>query len=136
MIRRPPRSTRTATLFPDTTLFRSEGPAYADGRRAARRAIGRDRLIILVEQIFDAAIKVDGVGERPGSAQVDKPIAGEPHAVGAIVEAGAGAAHRDRNIGAFERALRRPRQFGVDHMPRPPPEAIALPRRSGSAILG
>src|SRR3546814_9394978 len=25
MIRRPPRSTRTDTLFPDTTLFRSEG---------------------------------------------------------------------------------------------------------------
>src|SRR3546814_17256269 len=62
-------------------------------------------------------------------------MAGEPHGVGAIVEAGAGAAHRDRNIGAFERALRRPRQFGVDHMPRPPREAIALTRRSGSAIL-
>src|SRR3546814_732589 len=26
MIRRPPRSTRTDTLFPYTTLFRSEGP--------------------------------------------------------------------------------------------------------------
>src|SRR3546814_6024916 len=25
MIRRPPKSTRTATLFPDTTLFRSDG---------------------------------------------------------------------------------------------------------------
>src|SRR3546814_6400010 len=25
MIRRPPRSTRTDTLFPDTTLFRSDG---------------------------------------------------------------------------------------------------------------
>src|SRR3546814_21094631 len=31
MIRRPPRSTRTDTLFPDTTLFRS------DGRGAARK---------------------------------------------------------------------------------------------------
>src|SRR3546814_2680119 len=30
MIRRPPRSTRTATLFPYTTLFRSA--AYAAGR--------------------------------------------------------------------------------------------------------
>src|SRR3546814_1416161 len=29
MIRRPPRSTRTATLFPYTTLFRSEGQALA-----------------------------------------------------------------------------------------------------------
>src|SRR3546814_4459862 len=36
MIRRPPRSTRTATLFPYTTLFRS--------RRAVRHAIsGGDR---------------------------------------------------------------------------------------------
>src|SRR3546814_6476492 len=29
MIRRPPRSTRTDTLFPSTTLFRSEGLAPA-----------------------------------------------------------------------------------------------------------
>src|SRR3546814_3675323 len=29
MIRRPPRSTRTDTLFPYTTLFRSEGVPYA-----------------------------------------------------------------------------------------------------------
>src|SRR3546814_8610382 len=34
MIRRPPRSTRTDTLFPYTTLFRS--PAAADCRPAAR----------------------------------------------------------------------------------------------------
>src|SRR3546814_2815748 len=32
MIRRPPRSTRTDTLFPYTTLFRS----YRDGRRVDR----------------------------------------------------------------------------------------------------
>src|SRR3546814_8506138 len=56
MIRRPPRSTRTDTLFPYTTLFRAAGdPATgADGRRpplvaggAARRgraALGRARL--------------------------------------------------------------------------------------------
>src|SRR3546814_15873835 len=37
MIRRPPRSTRTDTLFPYTTLFRSVDPA-ADG---ARRAVAR-----------------------------------------------------------------------------------------------
>src|SRR3546814_7516172 len=40
MIRRPPRSTRTDTLFPDTTLFRSE-PAR---QRLAlgRQAVGDD----------------------------------------------------------------------------------------------
>src|SRR3546814_3995990 len=32
MLRRPPRSTRTDTLFPYTTLFRSQGLAY-HGRR-------------------------------------------------------------------------------------------------------
>src|SRR3546814_4090315 len=36
MIRRPPRSTRTDTLFPYTTLFRSP-PARAWGRRPAPR---------------------------------------------------------------------------------------------------
>src|SRR3546814_5234750 len=30
MIRRPPRSTRTDTLFPYTTLFRSRTPVHAD----------------------------------------------------------------------------------------------------------
>src|SRR3546814_6700131 len=31
MIRRPPRSTRTDTLFPDTTLFRSPGTYHCGG---------------------------------------------------------------------------------------------------------
>src|SRR3546814_3573435 len=34
MIRRPPRSTRTDTLFPYTTLFRSAGGNIGFGRRA------------------------------------------------------------------------------------------------------
>src|SRR3546814_17325421 len=42
MIRRPPRSTRTDTLFPYTTLFRSaarrrRGPVGEGGRRGFRR---------------------------------------------------------------------------------------------------
>src|SRR3546814_15540587 len=40
MIRRPPRSTRTDTLFPYTTLFRSAGAAEAAGRSGAHRAGG------------------------------------------------------------------------------------------------
>src|SRR3546814_10653775 len=39
MIRRPPRSTRTDTLFPDTTLFRSGDPGVAARARAARLAV-------------------------------------------------------------------------------------------------
>src|SRR3546814_1746047 len=44
MIRRPPRSTRTDTLFPYTTLFRSRGPhprRWPD-RRGQVRAAGAD----------------------------------------------------------------------------------------------
>src|SRR3546814_16751352 len=37
MIRRPPRSTRTDTLFPSTTLFRSPLPRSGPG---TRRAVG------------------------------------------------------------------------------------------------
>src|SRR3546814_10974719 len=36
MIRRPPRSTRTDTLFPYTTLFRSQGRGKLPSRQAAR----------------------------------------------------------------------------------------------------
>src|SRR3546814_16293192 len=53
MIRRPPRSTRTDTLFPYTTLFRSEGHAprlsrarpwlRGDERRPPRRSRGAAR---------------------------------------------------------------------------------------------
>src|SRR3546814_15753232 len=39
MIRRPPRSTRTDTLFPYTTLFRSTGP----GKKAAAEWTERDK---------------------------------------------------------------------------------------------
>src|SRR3546814_5710397 len=48
MIRRPPRSTRTDTLFPYTTLFRSQHHWWSDprhnegpGRRRQRRRIGQ-----------------------------------------------------------------------------------------------
>src|SRR3546814_17629494 len=40
MIRRPPRSTRTDTLFPYTTLFRSEG----DGQPGVTIMCDKDRL--------------------------------------------------------------------------------------------
>src|SRR3546814_2783554 len=44
MIRRPPRSTRTDTLFPYTTLFRSWPPARTVPDRAALGTQGRLRI--------------------------------------------------------------------------------------------
>src|SRR3546814_16219674 len=52
MIRRPPRSTRTDTLFPYTTLFRS-GPEAERRGRAVAGTMGRD------------AESGAGTGERP-----------------------------------------------------------------------
>src|SRR3546814_5914144 len=45
MLRRPPRSTRTDTLFPYTTLFRSRMGAagFGIGDAVARRAVDRHR---------------------------------------------------------------------------------------------
>src|SRR3546814_5357156 len=43
MIRRPPRATRTDTLFPCTTLCRGPGRRPARGDAAARARRGRDR---------------------------------------------------------------------------------------------
>src|SRR3546814_16724532 len=40
MIRRPPRSTRTDTLFPYTTLFRSAGLVWLSGIQAGHHEIG------------------------------------------------------------------------------------------------
>src|SRR3546814_6248766 len=51
MIRRPPRSTRTDTLFPYTTLFRS----------ARRVEDARGRYIHAVKSSFPAHLRLDGL---------------------------------------------------------------------------
>src|SRR3546814_16946949 len=55
MIRRPPRSTRTASLFPYTTLFRSgsEHPVEISGRAGHHAPVERDRLGLV--RIFRSA---------------------------------------------------------------------------------
>src|SRR3546814_11517522 len=49
MIRRPPRSTRTATLFPYTTLFRSF--ELAGGVEAVKRFVTEVRMFTLAESL-------------------------------------------------------------------------------------
>src|SRR3546814_1141171 len=54
MIRRPPRSTRTDTLFPYTTLFRSVGQPLAIGRKEfSALANGDARLGWGLERLWD-----------------------------------------------------------------------------------
>src|SRR3546814_11006496 len=60
MIRRPPRSTRTDTLFPYTTLFRSAGRTLTlvNGRRMVSSASG------LGDRIVDTNVIPAGLIER------------------------------------------------------------------------
>src|SRR3546814_4381581 len=93
MIRRPPRSTRTDTLFPSTTLFRSQHRFVpADGvfreilRRqqpAARRARRRHRLrrLAVVEGV--GAALGDGAQGR-AELRLHQPLAGHERA--AVIE--------------------------------------------------
>src|SRR3546814_18918018 len=67
MIRRPPRSTRTDTLFPYTTLFRSIGGSGVSGQRRAARELERD---LALHAVVHGELVTDGgdeAGERPGS---------------------------------------------------------------------
>src|SRR3546814_7914373 len=69
MIRRPPRSTRTDTLFPYTTLFRSLGKARDDGGVAA----------IKVGELLEPAL---AVGNHRPIGDIDGKGLGESETLG------------------------------------------------------
>src|SRR3546814_8134927 len=68
MIRRPPRATRTDTLFPYTTLFRSPGGARAGDHRGDDRA--GDRRDADVRAHPPGRGVADGVGAEGRTAMV------------------------------------------------------------------
>src|SRR3546814_20452913 len=61
MIRRPPRSTRTDTLFPYTTLFRSGLPAR---REAALRRVRRHHLLRHLGELGPGLRRLLGIEPR------------------------------------------------------------------------
>src|SRR3546814_1821280 len=72
MIRRPPRSTRTDTLFPYTTLFRS-----CDGVSLVLAVIlGRDRLLLVEEggQWGGIALRREEVGHARRPQRLREPL--------------------------------------------------------------
>src|SRR3546814_13100390 len=93
MIRRPPRSTRTDTLFPYTTLFRSQGSA------AAVEAAGQQR--------FDDV--VGGVAELDEGAADDAVLAHRP-----------GDLHRQRERLAARRTQLETQALADPEVVRPP----------------
>src|SRR3546814_13164593 len=104
MIRRPPRSTRTDTLFPYTTLFRSLGLQIGDRRgddRAVARIVGSigigTRNMMLARRRHVAIRMEDGQPRQPRTGRARSVIAAlqRDHvllfgAAGAVVEVAAG----------------------------------------------
>src|SRR3546814_1071775 len=73
MIRRPPRSTRTDTLFPYTTLFRSHAAPVADARDVNFQGVARHHRLAetrLVDrhEVYDLAVRFipEGVHHQGG----------------------------------------------------------------------
>src|SRR3546814_3880732 len=95
MTRRPPESTRTDTLFPDTTLFRSCGAAASrgTGRKRGKTGCARRRYPGWA-QAWSGYPKVCGdtenpglyFGQRPGPAQARARLA--PAARGPVAQIG------------------------------------------------
>src|SRR3546814_2580514 len=91
MLRRPPRSTRTDTLFPYTTLFRagrgrvprSSGPPRADidGLAALARADAQKDDADEITEIVPAAVIGHRVDRDVGHEQAEHPGDGEDEAV-------------------------------------------------------
>src|SRR3546814_16560494 len=69
--------------------FTSEAQPDADMAFASWRSIAVDRLIMRVEQVIDATIKLDPFGQRIAGAQAGEHIALKLAAIGRIVKAAA-----------------------------------------------
>src|SRR3546814_11325013 len=117
MIRRPPRSTRTATLFPYTTLFRSrtgdetagqhEGGDGAAGDRPRRDAFGP-----VPEQGRDRAEEQADDGRGDERAQADAALRGREIAFDRAAEAFGLARFLPEGLDDLHRAGLRGRQIG------------------------
>src|SRR3546814_3885184 len=73
MIRRPPRSTRTDTLFPDTTLFRSN--QLAPVALEAGAALGAEALEVVADAGYGDAAQVKACDEAGVTTYVPHPRA-------------------------------------------------------------
>src|SRR3546814_14472719 len=77
MIRRPPGSTRTDTLFPYTTLFRSHATVLeVDDREAARRGVApHHRAVVPGRQACGLQLEVILVRPEPGDGVIRRFVA-------------------------------------------------------------
>src|SRR3546814_12484113 len=121
MIRRPPRSTRTDTLFPYTTLFRSIGRRRTEIHGDPRRG---DRAIPKHENPVFALRKAAGIfTENPGSLFHQDPFAiAGPNIIG-------NAAARQPRLPRIQRRLQ-----PAPHPRAPRPDKIAITHARASTL--
>src|SRR3546814_9268970 len=96
MIRRPPRSTRTDTLFPYTTLFRSH--AIAIGAIAGDH---RFRPPVAVQIL----VEIDRRGFRRWRVGAAKPLAATQHSAARLEDGGPPGGRDDWNTGGLGEPL-------------------------------
>src|SRR3546814_13426845 len=89
MIRRPPRATRTDTLFPDTTLFRSPGQAIGRVGVAAPEQLDKGRRIDERRSIEGAPAAHELSDPGPFIRRAHKALWHQRCAVGAVPPASA-----------------------------------------------
>src|SRR3546814_13027835 len=106
MIRRPPRSTRTDTLFPYTTLFRSKG---------------RIDQIISVARARDAGIGIEAGEDRVAIVVRRLRHAGRQRVVAGIIDPGEGRGERRRRGARQRERFHRYRKRNSDSRSAPPP---------------
>src|SRR3546814_1783464 len=71
MIRRPPRSTRTDTLFPYTTLFRSDHVGIGEIHHHQVELAGADRRHQLVGHLWGRHLRLQVIGRDLGRGHQD-----------------------------------------------------------------
>src|SRR3546814_17883940 len=79
LIRLPPRSTRTDTLFPDTTLYRSAGEAAGLEADAGQQVMGAGHRLALAHAMYP---RREGDRILDGQARVERGIAVLEHHLG------------------------------------------------------
>src|SRR3546814_2557100 len=89
MIRRPPRSTRTDTLFPYTTLFRSPADQAADNDECPPGRLGDQHGQDVVETGERQQPEEEGI-EKDGGAHPQEHQQGQKHAGEQDLPAGSG----------------------------------------------
>src|SRR3546814_7029404 len=81
MIRLPPRSTRTYSLFPYTTLYLSRWLAISVGDGQSK-AVGHDQAVVLID---DQAVDGDVLVERDLGTDGRRTVDGDAELIGAVI---------------------------------------------------